>query len=158
MRARSSNHGWLHHGRTALRAAMKRARKAGNDAAGFTVIEVIAALAILSLSLALLFSTMSEAIHRQQRAKTLAEASVLAQSLLARIGTEFPLRQGDAKGDFPNGFRWETEIAAYGDASDAQEWPVAAYRVGVTIFARNQVKQPAASLTTIRLAPRDPGR
>jgi general secretion pathway protein I len=122
--------------------------------AGFTIVEVVAALAILSLSLTLLFSTMSDGIHRQQRAKTLTEASALAQSLLARVGTELPLTPGAAKGDFANGFRWQIQVTPFGNASDAQEWPVAAYKVAVMVFAPSRSEQTAASLTTIRLAPK----
>ena len=124
------------------------------DEAGFTIVEVIAALAILSLSLTLLFSTMSEGIHRQQRAKTLTQASALAQSLLARVGTELPLAAGATKGDFANGFRWEMQVTPFGNASDAQEWPVAAYKVAVMVFPLSRSQEPAASLTTIRLAPK----
>jgi len=141
------------------RSGTTRSKKAESPAAsagdaGFTIVEVIAALAILSLSLTLLFSTMSEGIHRQQRAKTLTEASALAQSILARVGTELPLTPGAAKGEFANGFRWEVQVAPFGNASDAQEWSVAAYKVVVMVFAPSRSEQPAASLTTIRLAPK----
>lgn len=141
------------YGRTTQSETAERPAVSTGDA-GFTVVEVIAALAILSLSLTVLFSTMSDGIHRQQRAKTLTEASALAQSLLARVGTELPLTPGAAKGDSANGFRWEIQVTPYGNADDAQEWPVAAYKVGVMVFAPSRSERPAANLTTIRLAPK----
>lgn len=132
--------------------ALAWANEAGADATGFTIVEVLAALAILSLSLTLLFSTMSEGFHRQQRARAITEASSLAQSLLAKVGTEQPVKPGLMKGDLPNGYRWEVQIAPFGNSADAQDWPVTAYKVDVKVYAGAEIKNPAASLSSLRLA------
>jgi general secretion pathway protein I len=138
--------------------ALTCANEAGADAAGFTIVEVLAALAILSLSLTLLFSTMSEGFHRQQRARAMTEASLLAQSVLARLGTEQPVKPGLTNGDLPNGYRWEVQIAPFGNSSDALEWPIAAYKVDVKVYAGPELTNPAASLTSLRLGPKDAAR
>ena len=122
------------------------------SSAGFTVIEVIAALAILSLSLAVLFSTLSEGFYNQGKAKTLSEATMIAQSVLARIGTELPLQEGETRGTTQKGYRWTAKVIAYGTVADRQEWPVAAYRVLVLVFVNEGSEDPIITLATVRLA------
>jgi general secretion pathway protein I len=124
----------------------------GRGEDGFTLIEVIAALAILSLSLGLLFSSLSESFYHQGRAKTLSEATMLAQTVLARAGTELPLKPGESGGMLKDGYRWTMRISPYGSPADQQEWPVAAYRISVAVFSNETPQDPVVTLTTMRLA------
>src|SRR4029453_16074222 len=59
--------------------------------AGFTLLEVIVALAVLSISLTLILRTLSGGFHHQRQAALLAQKAALAQSILARIGGDLPL-------------------------------------------------------------------
>jgi general secretion pathway protein I len=120
-------------------------------AAGFTVIEVIAALAVLSVALAVLFGTLSDGFYHQGRARTLAEATNLAQSVLARAGTEFPLQPGVKKGEEENGLHWTLSITPYGTPTDRKAWPVAAYEIVAAVFENEQSGEPVLALTTLRL-------
>jgi general secretion pathway protein I len=139
-----------------LRRAVDAEQRQGAD--GFTLVEVIAALAILSLSLVVLFSSLSEGFHNQQKAKTLSEATTLAQSLLARVGPELPLRPGENSGALPGHYRWTMQIAPFGTPADQQQWPVAAYRVSVEIFENANSSDPIFTLTTLRLGEKGQGR
>ena len=121
------------------------------DAAGFTLVEVIAALAILSLSLVVLFSTLSDGFYNQQKAKSLSQATRLAQSLLAQVGTELPLRPGETSGNLGGHFRWTVQIVPFGTAADQREWPAAAYHVSIKVFANDRSEEPVLTLTTMRL-------
>ena len=126
--------------------------------AGFTLLEVIVALAVLSLSLTLILRTLSGGFHHQQRAATLANTTAIAQSLLARIGGDLPLNAGRQSGSLPNGFRWEIQVVPYGDGADRQAWPVAAYSVTVRVFEREGAEKEAFALTTLRLGPKETAR
>lgn len=125
--------------------------KGGDRQAGFTHLEVIVALAVLSVSLTLILRTLSGGFHHQQRAATLANATAFAQSLLARIGSDLPLNAGRQSGSLPNGFWWEVQVIPYGDGADLQAWPVAAYSMTVRVFEREGAEKEAFALTTLRL-------
>ena len=122
---------------------------------GFTLLEVIVALAVLAISLTLALRTISGGVYYQQQARTLADATALAQSLLARIGGDLPLRQSVESGALANGLGWQVQIEPYGSASERREWPVAAYAVSVRIVQRQNAEKPVYVLETLRLGPRE---
>jgi len=109
---------------------------------------------VLSISLTLALRTLAGGFHYQRQARTLADATLLAQSLLTRIGSDLPLRPGADTGIFLNGFTWDVQIDGYGDSSDRQEWPVAAYTVTVRVLEGRNAAKPVVVLTTLRLGPK----
>lgn len=121
------------------------------NAAGFTLIEVIAALAILSVAVGVLFATLSDGFFNQNKARGLAQASSLAQSILARAGTEFLLQPGVQSGEESNGLRWKLSIMPYGTPADREAWPVDAFEINVEVFVNDQSREPVFSLKTLRL-------
>jgi general secretion pathway protein I len=122
--------------------------------AGFTLLEVLVALTVLSLSLTLIMSTLSGGLFHQQRAQALTEATLGAQSLLARVGSDLPLRTGVTDGTFSGGLTWRVQMTPYGDAADRAAWPVAAYTVIVQVFRGPASGEPALQMTTMRLGPK----
>jgi general secretion pathway protein I len=126
--------------------------------AGFTVVEVVAALAILAASLGVLLDIMSNSIRQTGRAESLAEAGSLARSLLAKIGTELPLRDGEITGQADRGFRWRVNIEPFGDGTDRREWPVAAHQVFAEVSWRDGREERSLVLTTLRLGQKEPAR
>jgi general secretion pathway protein I len=123
--------------------------------AGFTLPEIIAALAILSLALSSLFALLSDGLNRTSQAKRMAEAESLAQSLLARVGSELAIQPGTTTGDFPNGYRWRLKVTRYGDAAEQRAWPVAAYTLSAAVASGQGAQERTVVLTTLRLAPKD---
>ena len=126
--------------------------------AGFTVVEVVIALTILALALGVLLNVMSNSIRQTGRAETIAEAGSLAQSLLAKIGTELPLRDGQITGQSEHGFRWRVQIDPYGDGTDGREWPVAAHQVLAEVLWSDGLRGHSLVLTTLRLGPKEATR
>jgi general secretion pathway protein I len=122
--------------------------------AGFTLVEVIVAIAILSLTLTILLNVIANSIRQTSQAEKMAEAGSLAESLVARLGTERPIREGLDAGQFANGFRWRLNVQSFGDAADRQQWPVAAYKVSVEIRWEDGGGERSFALTTLRLAPK----
>jgi general secretion pathway protein I len=126
--------------------------------AGFTLLEVVAALAILALLLGVLLGLLSDGLRRTGQAEAMAEAGSLAQSLLARVGTELPIQPGVTAGEFQNGARWRLQMEPYGDAADRRAWPVDAYTVSAEIAWGDRTHEQSVVLTTLRLAPKEPPR
>jgi prepilin-type N-terminal cleavage/methylation domain-containing protein len=131
---------------------MQHARRSD---AGFTVVEVLVGLAILSLALTVLLGAIADALQTSVRARKMAEAGLLAQSLLARVGADLPLQVGRTSGQFGNGSSWQLDIATYGDEGDRGGWPVGAYRVAATVLWSNDLHVHPVVLTTLRLGVRE---
>jgi general secretion pathway protein I len=129
-----------------------------NSQAGFTLVEIVAAMAILTLSLSALFGVLSDGLGRASQAETHARATTLAQSLLAQVGTEIAVRQGTTTGELADGFRWRLQVEAHGDAADTRAWPIAAYGVSAEVLWGAGAQERSVVLKTLRIVPREHGR
>lgn len=117
--------------------------------AGFTLVEVIAAFAILALSFSVLMSVMSDGLSRSGGAAIEAEAGSLVQSLLARAGTETALKPEENTGQTDRGLRWRLSMTPYGEAEAAPH--TAAFRVTAEVFWRDGFRDRSLALSTLRL-------
>ena len=79
----------------------------------------------------------SDSTRNIHRANVLADASALAQSLIAKVGTEIPLREGETRGQSDAGLQWRVQMKRYGDATDRAQWPLAAYTVVAEVTLRD---------------------
>ena len=123
---------------------MRQCRKSGE--AGFTLVEVIVALAILALSLSVLLGAISNTAWRSAQAEKLVRAGSLAQSLLAKAGAEMPIREGETTGEFPAGFRWRLIAQPYDDASVARmERRLAGAQYGLRLTGGERERWPVAA-------------
>ena len=118
---------------------------------GFTLVEVIVALAILSLGLSVLLGSISGSLRRTATAARMAEAGALAQSLLAEVGTDLAIKPEESFGEFPNGYRWHLKMQPYGEANEREEWPVGAYQISTEVEWEEGASRRSYALTTLRL-------
>ncbi len=128
-------------------------RAADGKSQGFTLLEVIIALAILGVSLAVLLRGFGGGLDRLRRSEAEATAGALAQSLLARLGHEWPVEEGDIAGEFTNGFHWRMRTEPYGEPEDRKAWPIGAYRVWAEVSWDIGDGRRSVTLTTMRLRP-----
>jgi general secretion pathway protein I len=145
-------------GQLRFRRAETSSHCAENNAAGFTLVEVIVAIAILSLALGVLLNAISGGLRTTSQAERMAEAGSLAQSLLAQVGTELPIRPGQSTGEFPDGFRWRLSMQSFGDATEREVWPVGAYTISAEVSWDDGAPPRSYALTTLRLGPKDTSR
>ncbi|AKC88050.1 type II secretion system protein XpsI [Pseudoxanthomonas suwonensis] len=105
---------------------LRRACRAGAGCcAGFTLLEVIVAFALLALALTLLLGTLSGAARQVRHSEAISRASLHAQSLLAQAGVGEALEPGRREGTFDKGvYRWTLEIAPYADSAPVLTMPV----------------------------------
>jgi len=104
------------------RAACRRAGRAA--ARGFTLIEVVAAFAILALGLTLTMQIASGGMRQARQAADYTEAALLAQSLLDTAGVGERIKLGETRGEWEGGFRWTLNVAPF--AGEAGATPSAA--------------------------------
>lgn len=144
--------------RVTLADGPPQSREAAGSEEGFTLVEVILAIAILSVGLSTLLPMMSHSLRQVALAERMGEAGSLAQSLIAEVGPELPIREGQNGGEFPGGYRWRLTIHQYGDATEREAWPVAAYTISAEIMWDDGTDPRSYSLTTLRLGPMGPRR
>jgi general secretion pathway protein I len=130
-----------------------RARSSDQAEAGFTLLEVIVALAILALSLAVIFETLSNAIGRTAQSDAITHARLLAQSLLAQVGREIPTGVGETSGEDGHGHRWRIQQTLQGDQGDRARRRFSVVEVSAEVLWGEGVSAHSITLTTLRLAP-----
>ena len=123
---------------------------------GFTLIEVLVALTILSISLVVLLHIFSDSLHRSRESQTEMAADALAQSLLADAGKGIPLSIGDTNGRAPDGFSWRLHVEPYGSDDDQKSWPMGALTVSASVGWRDGDRNKWITLTTLRAVPKEP--
>jgi general secretion pathway protein I len=119
---------------------------------GFTLIEMVIAFAILGLSLSALYATFQSALSRTRHDAHLSEATLLARSLLARAGTEWPLTEGSSKGEWNE---YAYELTEHKAAAPAKEIPftLATVHVTATVTWVEFAGKRSFSLSTLKLQP-----
>lgn len=124
--------------------------------AGFSLLEVLVAFAILATSLGVLMQIFSMAADTTVVSSQYSRASSLAESKLNLVGTEdIPLEEGTYSGDPEGGIGWEVtvQVATLGDEFFLDP-PATPYLVNATALWQtgNQVR--SITLSTLRLGER----
>jgi general secretion pathway protein I len=122
--------------------------------AGFTLVEVIVALAILSAGLNVMLGMISGGLLRTASAERMIEAGSLTQSLMAEIGTEYPVRVDERAGEFVNGYRWHLKMQQYGGENNSGQGPVALYEISTEVQWEEGTHTRSVQLKTLRLGPK----
>jgi general secretion pathway protein I len=122
------------------------------DEAGFTLLEVLVAFAILAVAMAAVLQAFGGGLDGARRSEELSQSLAVARSTLDRVGTELPIAPGLRSGE-ADGVAWQVSIARRKSALDQLkdvERPYALFDVVVTVV------EPGAapvSLATVRVAP-----
>lgn len=124
-------------------------RSLGRTAPGFTLLEVLAALLVFGLMFGILAQILRTGLQQSASAETIATASLLARSQLARVGVELPLAIGEVGGEV-DGMRWQTAIRLSEPLT--AETDIGTYQIDVTV-AWGASEAQHVTLTTLKLGP-----
>lgn len=124
--------------------------------AGFTLLEVVVAVAIAGLALVGLFQAGSGGLFAVDTAARAEEALQRAQSHLAAVGRDAALVEGDSSGDDGGGYHWRLQVQPaaqrQGVAADGvTPQNTALYSVLVSISWQSRGHERAVTLQTLRL-------
>jgi general secretion pathway protein I len=124
----------------------------GERSAGFTLLEVLVALAVLAVSLGALFDAFGGTLRGVERADQMRTATLLARATLAAVGSEIPLETGELDGRYTNGFVWRLQMTPHpGTTEDSL---VAAYAVRLIVSWPEGSATRSLRLETLRLLPK----
>jgi general secretion pathway protein I len=136
-------------------------RKPGQ--AGFSLIEVLVALAIGGLALTAIAGVVGDGIAGDRTSVAATTALTLAEAKIASAGTAEKLRPGTTQGTFAGRFEWLLRITRYEDrepdaAADLGQpaSPLQLYRIEAAIQWREGMRQRRLTLATLRLAAGSP--
>lgn len=116
---------------------------------GFTLIEVLVALATLALTFGFAYRAMSGGLGRLLDDGQAEGAVLLARSQLARVGHDIALADGEIDGRATDDYSWRIQISPFGRA----EGGLAGHRVIVDVGWRDGRLARQVRLETIRLGP-----
>lgn len=134
---------------------MKPTRKRRSPQAGFSLLEVLVAFAILSISLGVLMQIFSQATRTTLLSSQYSRAASLAESKLNAVGTAIPLEEGSVSGDPEGGIAWEVTIIAVtlGEEFGAEP-PATPYRINATSLWQDGGQVRSLTVSTLRLGER----
>ncbi len=101
---------------------------------GFALAEALIALAILAVMLGVTFQTLSTMAHARRTLVDERRAALLAQSLMARVGTDIALAPGST-GGVTGGMSWRIDIDRYQGGAQFANGAQRLLRVDVSILA-----------------------
>jgi general secretion pathway protein I len=124
---------------------------------GFSLLEVLVAFVILSLSLGVIMRLFSTSLRNIATAEQRTHAVVVAESALAGLGVEVPLGEGQTGGEDGQGYRWQALVSRHADAAAVLDNPAAPllYRIELSVTREEDVeRKPVLTLTTLRMGPK----
>lgn len=115
---------------------------------GFSLLESIVAIAIVSASLGLMMQGLSASTQTTKRVEDKYFATILAQSNIQRVGYDIPL-EPSLLNESKSGYEWEVEIALL-DLPQLRDSPLETYEIRSRVFWGAPGAQRSVELVTAR--------
>ena len=116
---------------------------------GFTLLEVIIALAILGVSFALAMELLANGVRSAKASEDYTQAVLLARQKIAEMAITTSLRGSAEQGDFGGGFRWSSEVLPL---PQEENLPARLYQVRVRVTWPSRRGGKSLDLYTMRMA------
>jgi general secretion pathway protein I len=125
---------------------------------GFSLIEALAAFAILAMSLGQLLNGVSGGVRNEARADFLLRASRQGAAHLDALGVDGPVPFGQSSGRYPDGLYWVLSVTAGPTAGTPAGPPLA-----TSFHAELVIKKPTGfgetfTMSTLKVTPVEPQR
>ncbi len=122
---------------------------------GFTLLEVLLAFAILSLTLAMIFRAFSQGAYGTQISHQQLALVSLAEAKFASAGIDTKLTPGNFEGYSAKGLHWQIEVARLDEFKEFTEATgISVFSLAVTTSWPNQAKVRPVRLKTVKFVRR----
>ena len=129
-------------------------RRIRSDVAGFTLIEVLVALAIVAAVLSSVGAVIATSVKGTRSIDQRLALTGAAETLLAELPARNLLKTGRQSGELA-GHRWRIDVSAMNAPVTSDDTPQNTRFVPLAVTMRLQAQNgPAIQLTTVRLVPR----
>jgi len=118
---------------------------------GFTLLEVLAAIALLGIAFAVLMQVAGGAIGLAGQAADASEAAMWARSKLDSAYVVEPLRPGRSSGQFDRRFRWQMDVTPWHAATPDDPTPLQLYQLDLHVSWGATAHPHTAHFRTLRL-------
>jgi general secretion pathway protein I len=129
--------------------------------AGFTLLEVAVALAILGVGVVTVLELFSGALRMETAAGTRSRAVIYARGVLDQVLTEPEMRVASDRGQFGNGYRWERTIREAPEFTDQEDTDlgvqseITLFEIEVSVlWPQSANREGVYTIRTLKLAPR----
>lgn len=123
---------------------------------GFTLLEMLGAIAVLALGFALLLNALQSSLTLTRHSDERTRAVLWGQSLLDSRFAMQPVQPGVSEGQFDDKYRWRMVVQPWppGGSQTAQaHGPVRLYRLDLTVEWGHDPRLHSVHLATLRAAP-----
>jgi general secretion pathway protein I len=104
--------------------------------AGFSLLEILVAFVILSLSIGVIMRVFSTGMRNIDTAERHTRATLLAENVLSGLGEETALSAGELSGEDGRGYRWRARVSEHlppGMPADAPGPAVRLYQIDLEV-------------------------
>lgn len=119
---------------------------------GFSLLEILIAFSILAFSLGILLNIFSGGLRRTLVSEEYQQAVTIAQSILAQVGIDEELQEGEKQGEVREKYQWTQSIQVFGDEElDPETMDITPYQVTVIVEWQAGTNNRQVELITLRL-------
>jgi len=122
---------------------------------GFTLLEVLVALAILSFAITALFAAFAQSLAQSQAETQLAFARSEAERILAdaQITPDLTFGTTSGRASTSNDLSWSLQVSPFGSDDDRKSWQTPAALLSATVAWPGAGGKRSLKLSTLRLMP-----
>ena len=121
-------------------------------AAGFSLLEVIAAIMVLAITFGVLMEVAGGSIRLSRNAAEHTQASMWARTLLDTRFTFEPLKPGTSEGRFDSHYRWKLSVMPWtGPGVTVAPGGLRMYRIDLDVLWGAQPSERSAHFSTLRI-------
>lgn len=117
--------------------------------AGFSLLEVLVAFAILALSLGVLMDIFGGGLNNLDQSASYTRAVLVAQSRLAEFGATTPLRPGHDEGSIDQTYHWRADVTEL----QRSAFGAALYGIHLEVLWGSESRPRKVTLDTMRIGP-----
>ncbi len=122
---------------------------------GFTLLEIMVAMAILGIGLVVIIELFSGGLRLARISEEYTTAAGYARMKMEETSLAKSLEEGIQEGEFDSFYRWQVEVKKVDllppEKETSYQPPVALYRVRIAVFWKSGMRERTASLETYRL-------
>ena len=119
---------------------------------GFSLLEVLVAFAILSMSLGILYQAFSNSLRNVGASGDYSRAMIIAEARLAEAMADVPINEGSDQGEVDDRYRWKVVVQRYEYDGEEVVSRFTPYQIEVVVSWQDGKHTREYQLSTLRLS------